>query len=139
MNFVSVLSSIFILVGVVMLGLAGRRVAKRRAFILDSVTAVGEVISLVEVPEGVEVTYYPKVLFRTSTGREVTFRSEMGNVDSPRRRVGEKVTVRYLPDQPEAAEIEFLLSLWGAALVFGILGITFTFVGLGILVGLLPV
>jgi hypothetical protein len=139
MDFVRVLSCIFLLIGLVMLGLAGRRVAMRRAFIRNSVTAVGEVIALIEVPEGAEVTNYQKVLFRTQSGREVTFRSEMGHADTPRRRVGEKVTVRYLPNQPDTAEIESFLSLWGAALVFGILGSVFTFVGLGILVGFLPV
>jgi hypothetical protein len=139
MGLVRVLGSIFLLIGVVMLGLAGRRVARRCAFIRNSVTTLGEVIALIEVPEGVQVTYYPKVMFRTPEGREVTFRSEMGHADSPCRRVGEKLTVLYLPNQPNTAEIESFLSLWGAALVFGILGTVFTLVGLGILIGLLPV
>jgi len=62
----------------------------------------------------------------------------MGSTAEPGR-IGDTVTVRYRPDQPDLAEIEGFLSLWGLTLVFGVLGAVFLFVGLGILVGFLPV
>jgi hypothetical protein len=54
-------------------------------------------------------------------------------------RIGDTVAVRYRSDQPHMAEIDSFMSLWGLTLLFGVLGVVFLFVGLGILVGVLPI
>jgi hypothetical protein len=54
-------------------------------------------------------------------------------------RIGDTVAVRYRPDQPHVAEIDSFMSLWGLAVLFGVLGAVFLVVGLGILVGLIPI
>jgi hypothetical protein len=137
-NFTIILSGLFISMGATLLVLAGWMLAKKRAFVRDSVTAPGDVVALVNIWDGQEVSHFPKVLFRTESGREVTFQSETGN-NPPARRVGEKVRVRYRPDQPQSAEIDSFFSLWGAALLFGLLGGAFTLVGLGMWFGFLVI
>ena len=138
MDFVTVVSTVFAAIGLVMLGLAARQLFQRRAFLRNSVTATGEIVELIEVMEGIEVNYFPKVMFRTAAGEQVTFQSKVGGHNS-RRRVDQRVTVRYRPDQPHDAEIDSFFSLWGLTLSFGLWGGIFTFVGLGILAGWVPV
>ncbi len=138
MDWVTALSSIFALVGAAMLVAAGRRFTRRRAFVRRSALASGTVVALTENRESDEVSYFPRVTFRTAAGREVTFESEMGSRANAGR-IGESVAVRYRPDQPHVAEIDGLMPLWGPTLLFGALGVVFLCVGLGILAGLLPV
>jgi Protein of unknown function (DUF3592) len=138
MNWITVLSTIFALVGGAMLLVAGRQLARRRAFVRHSAVASGTIVGLTENRESEEISYFPKVRFQTASGREFTFESEMGS--SPEAgRIGDTVAVRYRPDQPESAEIDSFMSLWGVALLSGGLGLVFLLVGLGILAGLLPV
>jgi hypothetical protein len=136
-NLINILSGLFVGIGTTLLVLAGWMAAKKRAFVRGSVTAPGAVVALVNVWDGTEISHFPKILFRTPEGRDVTFQSEMGS-NPPSRRVGEKVRVRYRPDQPQSAEIDTFFSLWGAALLFGLLGGVFALVGIGILSGFLP-
>jgi len=137
-DWVTGLSSIFALVGGAMLVAAGRQFARRRAFVRHSAIASGTVVALTENRERDEISYFPKVKFQTPSGREVTFQSEMGS-SSEAAGIGDTVAVRYRPDQPHVAEIDSFMSLWGLTLLFGVLGVVFLFVGLGILVGFLPV
>jgi hypothetical protein len=138
MSFVTVLSSIFTLIGIILLFMAIRRLAKKLAFLQDSLTASGEIIRFIEVPNGVEKSYFPEVMFPTSEGREITFQSEMGS-NVPSYEIGGKVLVRYSRNQPADAEIDSFFALWGLVLILGLLGGIFSFVGLGILIGWLPV
>jgi hypothetical protein len=138
MNWVAVLSSIFALVGGAMLVAAGRQFIRRRAFVGHSAIASGTIVAFTENRERDEVSYFPKVKFQTPSGHEVTFQSEMGST-SHAGRIGHTVAVRYRTDQPHVAEINSFMSLWGLTLLFGVLGVVFLFVGLGIVVGLIPV
>lgn len=138
MGFVTILSSIFTLIGIVLLFLAARQSAKKRAFLQDSRTAFGEIVRFTEVPDGIEKSYFPEVRFQTSEGREITFQSEMGS-NAPSHEIGDKVRVRYSRNQPANAEIDSFFALWGLVLILGLLGGIFSFVGLGILIGWLPV
>ena len=56
----------------------------------------------------------------------------------PDWRVGQAVTVRYRPESPHQAEIESFLALWGLALICGGLAAVFLGLGLGLLLGLVP-
>ena len=58
----------------------------------------------------------------------------MGGVE----RVGEKVVVRYRPDRPGEAEVDSFFTLWGAASLFGVLGLVFLSVGIAALLGFVP-
>jgi len=138
MDWVSILSGIFALIGGVMLVAAARQFARRRIFLRHSAIALGRIVSLTENREGDEISYFPKVKFQTPSGREVTFQSAMGS-SSEAGRIGHIVAVRYRSDQPHVAEINSFMSLWGLTLLFGALGAVFLFVGLGIVGGLLVV
>jgi hypothetical protein len=138
MNFITVLSVLFILIGIVLLSLAARQSAKKRVFLQGSLTSSGEIVRFTEVPDGVEKSYFPKVKFSTAEGREIIFQSEMGS-NTPVYKIGDTIRVRYSRNQPFNAEIDSFLALWGAALIFGLLGGVFSFVGLGILIGWLPI
>jgi len=138
MDWVTVLSSVFALVGGAMLVAAGRHFSRRRTFVRGSAIASGTIVALTENRERDEISYFPKVSFRTPSDREVTFQSEMGSTPAAGQ-IGDTVAVRYRPDRPHVAEIDSFMSLWGLTLLFGILGVAFLFAGLGILAGLLPV
>lgn len=68
--------------------------------------------------------YYPRVQFTTKDGRTVVFTSAFGSTSEPD--VGRSLSVRYLLEDPEQAEIDSALT-WGVR-VLAILG------GLGLLV-----
>jgi hypothetical protein len=138
MNWVAILSSIFALVGAALLIAAGRQFSRKRAFIRRSAIASGTIVALTEDRERNEISYFPKVTFRTPSGREVTFESAMG-ASLETRRIGDTVAVRYRTDQPHIAEVDSFMSLWGLTLLFGVLGAMFLFVGFGILGSLIPV
>lgn len=138
MDWVAVLSSIFVLVGGTMLIVAERQFTRRRTFIRHSAIASGTIVALTENRDGDEISYFPKIKFQTSLGLDVTFESEMGS-SLETRRVGDTVAVRYRTDQPHAAEIDSFMSLWGLTLLFAVLGTVFLFVGFGILGRLIPV
>ena len=140
----TVLSSIFALVGGAMLVAARWQFTRRRAFVQDSAIASGTIVELIEervrnTTSGSmndEISYFPKVKFQTPSGREVTFQSETGR-GWKAGQIGRTVAVRYRPDQPDVAEIDSFMSLWGVTLVLGVVGGGFLFAGLGmILVGL---
>ena len=136
MNWVTVVSSIFVLVGTVMLAAAAREFSRRRAFLRNSATAAGTIVALTENRERDEVSYFPKVAFRLPSGHTVTFQSGMGS-STEARAIGDPVTVRFRPDQPQLAEIDAFMPIWGQCVVFGALGAVFLLVGTGILTGVL--
>lgn len=138
MNWITVVSSIFTFVGVAMLIVAGKQFTRRRAFVRTSVIATGTVIALVEDRQRDEISYFPQVKFQTLSGRDIVFQSGMGSSSDPTK-IGAPVAVRYSVDQPDTAEIDAFMPLWGSTLLFGLLGMVFSFAGIGILTGLLAV
>ena len=138
MDWVTVVSSIFVLVGAAMLIACGRAFIRRRAFLRNSATASGTIVALIENRERDEIGYFPKVEFQTPSGREITFESEMGS-GTEAKRIGDSVPVRYRLDQPHVAEIDGFMPLWGPTLLFGALGGVLLLVGAGILTGVLVV
>jgi uncharacterized protein DUF3592 len=138
MNWITVVSIIFALVGVAMLVAAVRQFTRTRAFLRNSAIAAGVVMALTENREREEISYSPKVKFQTPSGRDITFQSAMGS-SSEARSIGDSVAVRYRPDQPHVAEIDAFMPLWGLTLLLSVLGVVFLFVGVGILTGVLAV
>lgn len=139
MDWIAAFGVLFGSIGAALLAAAARQYKRRQAFLLGSATASGIVVALTENRETDLVSYFPKVRFRTRSGREVTFQSDMGTSSPEAKRIGDAVAVRYRSDQPEEAELDGFMPLWGPSLVFGVLGAAFLFIGLGILTGTLPV
>jgi hypothetical protein len=138
MDWLTIVSGLFVLVGAAMLIAAGRQFIRRRAFLASSAIALGTVIDLTESREEDEISYAPKVKFRMPSGRDITFQSGMGS-GSAAWRIGDSVAVRYRSDQPHVAQIDAFMPLWGLTPLFGALGIVFLLIGVGVLSGVLAV
>ena len=102
--------------------------------------AQGVVVALREERDGMDSQSfrYPRVRFRTDSGRDITFESGMGRGGAGWK-TGEAVSVRYQRDQPEVAELDSFASLWGPTLLFTLLAVVFMAVGAGLWFGLIPV
>jgi hypothetical protein len=138
MDFVTILSVMFVIIGAAMTFLAVTRYLDRRAFLHRSEVATGTVVALVERAGDEETAYAPKVSFRTAAGNTVTFESDLAGSESAYK-AGDTVEVRYQRDQPQNAELASFWALWGPAMLFGALGLMCLGIGLGILSGLIPV
>ncbi|MGH2400383.1 MAG: DUF3592 domain-containing protein, partial [bacterium] len=117
---------------------AMRQFVRRRAFIHASDVAQAVVIDLRHDRDGLDTQrfYYPRLRFRSALGREVTF--ESGMAGSGRAwQLGETVSVRYLRDRPETAELDTFAALWGPTLIFALLAAVFLLVGGLLLSGLI--
>ncbi|MBU0926512.1 MAG: DUF3592 domain-containing protein [Spirochaetes bacterium] len=78
----------------------------------------------------------PIVRFTLDDGTEITFTSATGG-NLIRRYVNQQVKVKYLPDDPETAEINEPLPLWGYVIIVIVLGATiFSF---GMILLLVPI
>ena len=130
----------FCLIGAGLSVVAGWHLTGRLAFIRSSAVTSGMIVALSEVRDGMEAQRfrYPRVRFRTASGRDITFESSMGR-GGDTWKIGDAVSVRYQLDHPEAAEFDSVLALWGATLLFGALAMVFLGVGAGLLFGLIPV
>jgi hypothetical protein len=76
--------------------------------------AVGEVVEI--VPGRSKRTFKPVIVFKTANGDSVKFESAHAS-NPPSYEIGEKVPVKYLPDEPDNAQIDswpwlFPLILW---------------------------
>lgn len=102
--------------------------------------APGVVVALREERDGMESQSfsYPRVRFRTASGRDITFESGMARGGAGWK-TGEVVSVRYQRDQPDVAELDSFASLWGPTFLFALLAVVFVAVGAGLWFGLIPV
>jgi hypothetical protein len=133
-----VLSLVFIVAGAGLLFLAMRHFARRRAFLRDSETTTGVIVALVESPDEEGTSYFPLVRFKPAGGSEVTFQSEMGS-SKESWHVGDTLPVRHRRDRPDVAEVGSFSALWGATILFVVLGVALLSVGIGVLMEWLPV
>lgn len=138
MTWTTVVGIIFVSAGSGLLAFAGRLGRRRLSFVSSSAVIQGEIVSLREDRSGEGDSFFPRVKFRLGQGREVTFESEMGSV-AYKGKVGAPVMVRYQLDRPQVAEIDRFAALWGSTLALGCLGAVALFVGIGIVMGWLPV
>ena len=137
MELVTALGSLFTVIGSGLLLGARRLLLARRAFLRGSLSAVGEIVELIDRPNGAESSYFPRVRFRAANGGEITFESNMG-ANTGLHRVGDLVTVRYRPERPAQAEIATPAALWGPTFLLSCLGAVFLLIGLGALGGCIP-
>lgn len=120
----AVLSMLFIAFGV-------RSFIRRRAFLRISTAIDGTVVRIEEHTDSEGTSYAPIVQFRTSDGEVHEIEPDIAT-GSPRHRVGQRLPVRYDPQQPEKARITTSfynwfapLLLWALAALCGGLGLLF--------------
>ena len=138
MDFITGIGTSFCLIGAGLSVIAVRHFLRRLAFFRTSSVAPGVIVALREEHDGMETQSfrYPRIRFRTASGQEVTFESEMAR-GGHGWRVGDSVSIRYRDTDPEVAEIDGFLTLWGASALFAVLAVVFLSLGSAILLGFL--
>ncbi len=81
--------------------------------------------------ETCSTVYQPTVTFRTESGREVTFQSNVGTSRQPE--IGSKIPVRYRPDSPESARVDEAATSLVLPGVFTLVGVVLLGVGIPML------
>ena len=74
------------------------------------------------------ITYAPVVEFQTKNGSRIEFISSTSS-NPPSYSRGETVEVLYNESSPEKARINGFFSLWGGALIVGLIGLVFFLIG----------
>ncbi len=92
------------------------------SYLKTAIEVKGTVVELVrsESSSDSSYTYAPVVAFRAGE-QEIKFQSNASS-NPPSYSVGEEITVLYKPSNPNKAKIKGFFSLWGGALILGILG-----------------
>jgi len=136
---VTVMSGIFLASGAGLSLVAARHFIRQLAFIRHSAVTDGVVVALREERDGMDTqrVRFPRVRFRTASGRDVTFEAGMARGGAAWH-IGEVVSVRYLMDHPEMAEFDGVAALWGPTMMFALLAIVFVRVGVGLWFGFIP-
>lgn len=132
MKTLNILKYVFTLIGLGMLVGAYAIYSSTNSFIDRAVETEGEVVDLILSRSSDSNAYYPVVVFRDTSGREVEFQSSTGSNPASYSR-GERVSVLYESSSPEGARINSFFSLWGGAIIVGGLGLIFSLIGGGIL------
>jgi len=135
-----VLPLIFLLIGMGLLIAATLYGARTRTFLSRAAEAIGEVVALEEEPSteaGEPHTYRPVVSFPIGPTQRVRFKS-MAHSNPPEYKVGASVRVLYDSDRPHEARIRSFTGLWLPLAILGGLGLIFTALGAGLLLGYIP-
>lgn len=130
MKIVSIIKYLITVVGLGMLFGAFSLYTNTQDFISGAVAANGKVIELVRSSDS--TTYKPVVQFKTKNGKIVQFTSSSGS-NPPSYSQGDVVEVLYEESSPNQAKIKGLFSLWGWAIILGVLGTVFSLIGLSII------
>lgn len=128
MNLFGILKYLFAVVGIALLIGSVYSYNHTHDFLENAITAQGKVIDLIYSESDDSGVYKPKVTFETVDGQEISFTSSAGS-NPPSYSVGESVNVFYAEATPHRAKIDGFFSLWGVALITGIIGMVFTAIG----------
>lgn len=129
--------SIFVVIGVALLALAGYIGWQEQAFLTRAMRTRGLVVALTTRWGGTNgssrrsdrtLTYAPTFTFADQDGKEHRVRSH-SSANPPSHRVGENVDVLYDPTAPDHAQIRGFFAQWGAATICGGLGGLFSLIG----------
>lgn len=139
MPLVTVIGGLFLVIAAGLFLIAARHGIRRLAFMQKSAVVDGVVVALREDRDGMDTVRvrFPRVRFRTASGRAITFEAGMGRGGAAWH-VGDTVPVRYRADHPETAELDGFVALWGPTMAFALLALVFLGVGLSAWLGLIP-
>lgn len=124
---------VFGVIGVSLIALGSVIALDSYRFIQQADSVVGEVISIDEsynrANEGsMTKTYTPKVRFRSSQGQVIEFYGPSSNYIDYQQ--GERIELRYLPEEPEKVRIKGFDKFWLAAAILLLIGVVFTGIAL---------
>lgn len=123
---------IFTLIGAALLIGALLMYNSTQDFLDRAVITEGTVIDLIRSQSEDSDTYTPFVKFRTKNGEIVEFVSSTGGGPNSYS-IGEVVSVAYLEDSIDKAEINDTSSLWGGVMILAGMGSVFFLIGLSII------
>jgi hypothetical protein len=118
-----ILGVIALILGVV----CGVIALRTQAFLAESTSATGQVIGLVprescdEDDDGhrtCTTVYAPRVRFATADGREIVFVSDTASSPASYSE-GDRVTIRYRPNEPTKARLDTVTDIWLGAMITG--------------------
>jgi hypothetical protein len=113
---------ILVVIGVALLGVAGYLGRDSVDFVARATASPGRVVALRSHSASKGSVYRPLVRFEADGGEERTFEGKTGS-NPPSYRVGEVVTVLWIPGSPEEARIRSFGDLWAAPLGVGAIGL----------------
>lgn len=124
---------IFGLAGLGMLVGGGFMARNTLAFRARAVSAEGVVVDLIQKRDSKgSSTWSPEVEYRTADGETRTYVSSSSS-NPPAWDRGEKVTLRYDPDNPERVRLDGFMDNWFGPTILGGMGAVFSLVGFGII------
>jgi len=135
---VAVFSTIFLVLSLSMLGIAGFLAWRTYQFLDQAASTQGTITALVPVIRSdndrhtATTTYAAQFSFTTPAGRSVTITSTSSS-NPPGFDVGESVAILYLPNNPANARIDSFFQLWGAASIVGGIATSFLAISLGMI------
>jgi hypothetical protein len=128
MKTVKAMPFIFLAIGVILLAIGANITLRAHSFRSRASVASGVVLENVWSSGSRNMSYSPRVEFRTASGRVVHFVSRVSS-QPPAFREGESVKVLYDPDDPTNASIDSFFEQWFGSLILGGLGLVFALVG----------
>lgn len=122
-------------IGVLMLIFAFKRFIETMVFLRASLKASGTVVNLATARNSDGHTMYlPVIEFKTAGGANVRFNSTVAS-QPPAYSIGEKVEIRFLRKNPQAAKINSFWEIWMVTLVVGAIGVVCLIAALLIFLG----
>ena len=110
----------FGLTGLYLVSVAIRLIIRQRDWKLRAVRAEGTIVGFeAETPTGDRAghpLFAPLVTFTAANGESIEFKSSRSERPNPYT-VGQKVAVRYLPEDPDGADLEAVASGWMSLIV----------------------
>ncbi|GAB3509195.1 hypothetical protein GCM10027341_45890 [Spirosoma knui] len=113
-----------------------------RTWLNHSAVASGEIVGIEkrkshDSAKNRTTTYYhPTVRFKTPVGESFTFTSSVGSSQHSHR-VGQQIDVRYLPGDPEDAQVDEFMGLWLTTIVLAFIGLPILLASVGAIVSCL--
>jgi hypothetical protein len=121
-------------IGLLLLAVAMLGVWNTTGWLKRTVEVQGTVTEMLRVRDKKDNSwlYEPIVRFETAEGKTITFDANFRS-NPPAYRVGDSVTVVYLPNKPEGAAIKSFLSLWMGPMIAAFIGLIFFGIGASII------
>jgi len=121
---------IFMSAGVVILGSDYFVFQKTQNFLSESVQTEGLVIQLIEHTsnDSSNPMHHPLIEFQDASGQRYGFESSFGSYP-PRYEVGQKIKVRFNPENPSQVHIDTFMHHWLAVVILTPLGLLFVIPG----------
>ena len=112
-------------VSILLLGLSLYVVLSTRSFLNSDEKTRGKVVDFIEsVDTEGDVTYAPIVVYKTVTGEQMIYASSQYSYPAAYEE-NELVDVYYDRTKPNSERLSGIFSLWGGAIITGILGLIF--------------